>query len=128
MTNYQKGANFERDIVKEFWVRGWAAVRSAGSGSVGHPVPDIIGVRYSQIIAIECKTTRKDRLYLKKAILNLSKFAEISNARSYLAVKFPKKKPMFFDIKALIKENHYTITINDTHINLDSLLGEQSIL
>lgn len=128
MTNYQKGARFERDIVNEFWEHGWAAVRVAGSGSVGHPVPDVIGVKDGKIIAIECKTTRREKAYLKDAIMNLKKFAEVSNAESYLAVKFPKKKPMFFNIKKLIKEKHYDVTVNDKHLSLESLLGEQGTL
>ncbi len=128
MTNYEKGANFERDIVNEFWRHGWAAMRSAGSGTIGFPVPDVIGVKEGDVIAVECKTTRKDRINLKKAILSLEEFSEISRARSYIAVKFYKKKPRFFNIKERISDGNYAISVNDSHMSLDSILGEQTTL
>ncbi|MBN2015131.1 MAG: hypothetical protein JW778_08125 [Candidatus Altiarchaeota archaeon] len=128
MTNYQKGARFERDVVNEFWSHGWAALRAAGSGSVGQPVPDVIGVREGKIIAVECKTTRREKAYLEEAVLKLKRFMEISNAEAYLAVKFPKKKPMFFNIKKLLREKKYNVTANDKHLSLESILGEQRTL
>jgi Holliday junction resolvase len=128
MTNYQKGARFERDIVNEFWRHGWTAVRSAGSGTIGFPVPDVLGVGGGKIIAIECKATREDRINLKKAVLSLRKFAEISKARAYIAVKFYKKKPRFYEINSLISKGNYTVSLNDNHLSLDSILGEQSML
>jgi Holliday junction resolvase len=128
MTNYQKGARFERDIVNEFWRHGWAAMRAAGSGTVGFPVPDVIGAKDHRIIAVECKTTRKDRISLKNAVLNLKRFSDISQARAYIAVKFYKQKPAFFDIEGLISGKGYTVSVNDRHLSLDSILGEQSTL
>lgn len=128
MTNYQKGAKFERYIVTEFWKHGWAAMRAAGSGTVGFPVPDVIGIKNRKIIAIECKTTRKDRINLKKAVLNLKRFSDISRARAYIAVKFYKKKPVFFDIEEIVSRGNYTVSLNDTHLSPDSILGEQSTL
>jgi len=128
MTNYQKGAKFERDVVNEFWKHGWTAMRSAGSGTIGFPVPDVIGVKDKRIIAIECKATRKDKINLKKAVLSIKKFSDISKARAYIAVKFYKKKPRFFDIKTLISRGNYSVSLNDNHLSLDSILGEQSTL
>jgi Holliday junction resolvase len=128
MSNYQKGARFERDIVTELWGRGWTAVRAAGSGSVGYPVPDVVGMRDGELIAIECKSSRKNKVYLEEAIMNLKVFADISGARAYIGVKFLKKKPMFFNIRQLIAEKHYNLSVDDPHLTLDVILGEQAVL
>ncbi|OYT42097.1 MAG: hypothetical protein B6U86_01005 [Candidatus Altiarchaeales archaeon ex4484_43] len=128
MTNYQKGARFERDIVNELWEHGWAAIRAAGSGTVGFPVPDVIGIKDRKVIVIECKATRKDKINLKKAALSLKKLSDISKARAYIAVKFYKKRPRFFDIETLISRGNYSVSSNDNHLSLDSILGEQVTL
>lgn len=128
MTNYQKGARFERDVVNELWKHGWAALRAAGSGSIGHPVPDVIGVKEKKIVAIECKSSRRNKVYLEEAILNLKKFAEISGAKSYIGVKFLKKKPMFFDVDDLVARRKFNLSEDDVHLTLDSILGEQALL
>jgi Holliday junction resolvase len=52
MTNYQKGANFERLVLKDLRNKGWLAIRSAGS----HSKIDILAVKEGLIRAIQCKT------------------------------------------------------------------------
>ena len=128
MSRYEKGANFERHVVGKFWECGWAAMRAAGSGTTAFPVPDVIGISGSKVIIVECKTTKKDRLSLKKGILSLKKFADICSARAYIAIKFYKKEPRFFDLDELLVGKNYTITIHDQFLNFDSILGEQEIL
>ncbi|RLI88107.1 MAG: hypothetical protein DRO76_01350 [Candidatus Altiarchaeales archaeon] len=128
MTRYEKGANFERELVAKFWEHGWASMRAAGSGTTSFPVPDVIGIKDNKIIIVECKTTKKDRLSLKKDILALKKFSGICNGNAYIAIKFYKKGPRFFDLNKLLSKGDYTITIHDQFLDLESILGKQKTL
>ena len=126
MSRYEKGANFERELVNGFYEHGWTAMRAAGSGSV--MAPDVIGMKNGRIVIIECKATKQDRLSLKDAILNMKKISDISGARAYIAVKFYKEKPRFFDVEKLLLKDNFTISLNDTYLSFDALVGRQRIL
>jgi len=128
INKYAKGANFERKIVSDLWGHGWASMRAAGSGTVGFPVPDVIGAKDGRIILIECKATRKDRLSLKHDILDLEKFSYISGGEAYIAIKFYKKDPRFYEISKIIAKGNYSITIGDPFISFEALLMEQKRL
>jgi len=103
-------------------------MRAAGSGSTKHPVPDVIAVKDGRIILVECKTTSKDRLSLKKAVEGLKKFAKTSGGEAYLAIKFDKQKPRFYDICDLLVVDKYTITDKDDYLSFEQLIGVQSRL
>ena len=128
MRSYEKGVRFERALVHKFWKCGWSAIRSAGSGSVNLPVPDVIAMKDGKIILIECKSTHKDRLSLGKAIRSLSEFRKRSGGRAYLAIKFQGRGERFFDIDAISNRNGYTISTSDDYLTLDTILGHQKIL
>ncbi len=123
-----KGANFEREIVKAFWEVGWAAVRAAGSGTTKYPVPDVIAVKDKRIILVECKTTKKDRLNIKKAAESLKKYADLSGGNAYIAIKFYKTKPRFYEINNLLSRKSYTVTDTDQYLSMDAIIGKQKIL
>src|SRR3989338_10835047 len=125
MTRYQKGANFERELVNEFWKNGWVAMRAAGSG-ITRKVPDVIAIKDGKVIAVECKSTKKDRLSLREAIRALEKFSKISKSKAYIAIRFPREKPRFYSIENLLIALDYTITIGDKYISFDSIIGQQS--
>jgi len=127
MTRYQKGANFERELVDEFWKNGWTAIRAAGSG-ITRKVPDVIAMKDNKVIVIECKTTKKAKLSLKDAILTLEKFSSISGSKAYIAIRFPREKPRFYSLENLITAGDYTITISDKYLSFDSIIGQQSRL
>jgi len=128
MNHYAKGANFERKIVSDFWAHGFAAMRAAGSGTTTYPVPDVIAVKGGRIILVECKATKKDRLSLKDNMLELKKFADISCAEAYIAMKFYKKEPRFYGLDIQLAKGNYTITENDPFMSLDQVLSEQRTL
>lgn len=128
MNRYAKGANFERKIVSDFWAHGWAALRAAGSGTVSFPVPDVIGIKDRRVIVVECKTTKKDRLSLKKNITELSKFLDICGGEAYIAIKFYKKEPRFYNLENVLLQGDYTIAVNDPFISFETLLSEQKTL
>jgi Holliday junction resolvase len=128
MSRYSRGADFERKLVTEFWGRGWAAVRAAGSGTRREPVPDVVAVKDGRVIVVECKTTHKDRLSLKPAILSLAEFTSVAGGDAYIAIRFFRQQPRFYSIKNLLARDDYTITDKDGYMNLDTILGEQGRL
>lgn len=56
MTNYARGAAFERRVVAKLEAAGWLCVRAAGS----HGVADVVALRGTyngtRVMLIECKT------------------------------------------------------------------------
>lgn len=126
MTFYQKGANFERKLVNEFWANGFTAIRAAGSGSAPQPVPDIIAIKDSRVIILECKTTGKETFRLDKMdVEKLNLFRERADCEAYIAVKFDREKPKFFPLNLLTTRK---ISKRDTHISFENLLGVQQTL
>jgi Holliday junction resolvase len=126
MTFYQKGANFERSLVRAFWESGFSAFRSAGSGSAPFPIPDIIACRGGRVIIIECKTSAKDSFRLDRDdVEKLRLFRERAECEAYVAVKFNREKPMFFPLDLL---SGLKISKGDTSISFETLLGAQRTL
>lgn len=125
---YQKGAGFERDLVNLFWKRGWTAIRVAGSGSVPLPVPDVLAISPGRVIALEAKTTGKDRLSLKKNVLGLKRFMDKSGCEGYIAVKFDRITPRFYSIESFKERGNYAITKKTGCLDFETLLGSQSTL
>ena len=54
MTQYEKGARFERRIKKHFEALGWICFRSAGS----HSPADLICIRKGETLLIQCQTEK----------------------------------------------------------------------
>jgi holliday junction resolvase Hjr len=111
MSAKSKGTNGEREIVRTFWALGWAALRTAGSGSSHYPSPDVIAGKLGRRFAIECKVTKETIKYFDKdEISQLQYFSKFFGAEPYVAVKFPKKEWFFFTIDDL-KENNNSLSI-----------------
>jgi holliday junction resolvase Hjr len=89
MSTKSKGSNGERELIHKFWANGFAAIRSAGSGSMKYPSPDILAAKNDRILAIECKVTKNQNKYLERSeIEELIQFSKIFNAEPLIAVKF----------------------------------------
>ena len=87
-----KGSNAERDLVAKFWGENWASLRIAGSGSMKFPSCDVLASRDGRLLAVECKSTKKDSQYItKEQIADLHKFAGMFNAEPIIGVKFSKE-------------------------------------
>ncbi len=125
---YRKGSDFERAIVSEFTERGWVAFRAAGSGRADRSLPDVVAVKGGRVVMVECKATTKDRLSLKPAILSLAGYADKAGADSYVAVRFFRQRPRFYDVRGLLGGESYTIAEGDDYISLDAVVGEQARL
>jgi len=102
MSKKSKGSNAERELIHKFWANGFAAIRSAGSGSMKYPSPDILVAKNNRIKAIECKVTKDLHKYFdKREISDLKEFSDIFNAEPYVAVKFKGRDWFFFKINDL---------------------------
>ena len=95
-----------------FWSKKWAALRSAGSGSMKYPGPDLIVSNKVRTLAIECKSTKENKKYLDKYDLNqLKEFCDIFGAEPWFAVRFAKRDWLFLSLDDIEKtEKGYVIS------------------
>ena len=115
MSKKSKGIGGEREVIKLLWELGWAALRSAGSGSSHYPSPDIIAGKLGRRLAIECKVTSDERKYFPiDEIKGLEYFSKQFGAEPFVAIKFPKKPWFLFTIDDLNETNNgYSIKSED---------------
>ena len=100
-----KGTNGERYLLHKFWDNGWACLRTAGSGSMSFPAPDLIAGNNIRRVAVECKITKDESKYLsKEEIENLKKFSNYFGAEPWIAVKLASN-PWYF---LMIEDLHTT--------------------
>jgi len=87
----RKGSVTERNLVNLFWSKGWAAIRSAGSGSMHFPSPDLLVGNKIRRLAIEVKATKDNIKYFPKdEIKQLLNFSLYFGAEPWLAIKFDR--------------------------------------
>lgn len=104
MTIKSRGTNNERELLHMFWSRGWACMRSAGSGSMKYPGPDLIAGNKLRKLAIECKSTSDNKKYLNNHdITQLRTFCEIFGAEPWFAVRFSRMGWLFLSFEDLEK-------------------------
>ena len=104
MVNKNKGSNAERELLHMFWEKGWACIRSAGSGSMKYPGPDLLVGNLQRRMSIECKSSASDKIYLNEHdVSQLRDFSKIFDARPWFALKFAKKQWIFITIEDLDK-------------------------
>jgi holliday junction resolvase Hjr len=99
-----KGSNAERELLHMFWSKGWACLRSAGSGSMKYPGPDLLVGNKVRRMSIECKTTTKNKVYLNQHDMEkLREFSNVFDARPLFAVKFQKSQWLFLNLEDIGK-------------------------
>ena len=111
MSSKSKGSKAERELLHMFWSKGWACIRSAGSGSMKYPGPDLIASNKIRRLAIECKSTKEKKKYLDKHdVEQLKEFCNVFGAEPWFAVRFIKKNWLFLGLEDLEKtESGYAI-------------------
>lgn len=111
MSVKQKGSKAERELLHLFWSRKWACLRSAGSGSMKYPGPDLIAGNKTRKLAIECKSTKKKKQYLEEYdVKQLRDFCDIFGAEPWFAVRFARKDWLFLNLDDIEKtESGYVI-------------------
>jgi Holliday junction resolvase len=104
MNKKSKGTNAERDLIHQFNDNGWVAIRSAGSGSMQYPSPDILAGNNLRRLAIECKAVNDIKKYFTaKEIEELVFFANKFGAEPWVAVRFDRIDWFFLTIEDLEK-------------------------
>ena len=113
-----KGSNAERELLHMFWGKGWACIRSAGSGSMKYPGPDLLVGNLARRMSIECKATKNDKVYLNEHDIDqLQQFSKVFDARPWFAVKFPRKGWLFISIEDLQKtKTGYVIELKNAEL------------
>lgn len=102
MSTKSRGTNAERELIHKFWEKRWGAIRSAGSGSMQHPSPDILASNGKRIVAIECKMTSAEKKYFEREeIERLKEFSTLFGAEPFIAVKFLRNGWRFIKIDDL---------------------------
>lgn len=111
MSSKSKGTEAERELLHMFWARKWAALRSAGSGSMKYPGPDLIVSNKVRRLAVECKSTKEKKVYLDSHdVGQLKEFCGIFGAEPWFAVRFAQMNWLFLSIEDIEKtETGYVI-------------------
>jgi len=113
MPSKTKGTNAERELIHKFWSNGWAAIRSAGSGSMKYPSPDILASNIKRRLAIEVKITKESSKYFdNEEISQLKEFAVKFDSESWIAVKFKGCDWYFFSLEDLKRtKNSFLVNV-----------------
>jgi len=110
-----------------FWKENWVSLRTAGSGSIKYPVPDIIAGNQIRKLAIECKATSLDKQYIsKKEISDLLYFSNMFGSEAWVGVRFDGRKWFFFNCEDL-KETEKLFVITKEAASFKGLLFEELI-
>ena len=113
MSLKSKGINYERELIHLFWKTGdWAAMRVAGSGSMQYPSADILAGNVLRKLAIECKSSKSDYIYIpKQEVEALREFAKLFGAEPWIAIRFHSTQWHFVSMDNLeFTENNAVIT------------------
>ena len=115
MSRKKKGINAERELIHLFWANNWMPIRVAGSGSAPIPCPDIIASNTKRKIAVECKTSKNNNLYIKKEdIEQLVDFCTRFGAECWLGVRFDRTEWLFLSLDQLEeKQTKFLINIEN---------------
>lgn len=92
MSSKKRGCDYERKLIELLYLKGYSAVRVAGSGCSKNPSPDIIASNGSRIIAFEVKSVQSDKIYLAKEVVDkLLSFSRSFNCEAWFAVHLLRK-------------------------------------
>ncbi|MCQ2976729.1 MAG: Holliday junction resolvase [archaeon] len=127
----KKGSAEERDLVHKLWDKGFAAMRApASGGATKKPLPDVLAGNSKIYLAIEVKTTTKDKIYIDYPQIDaLVEFSEIFGATPYLGMKFKYTKWLFLAPECIEKtrNGNYKITKDyclEKALELDEIIGK----
>jgi Holliday junction resolvase len=106
MANYQKGAAYERELLKILNKHGFETVRVAGSGKSMFEHPDLIASNSFQIFAIECKYSSNDyKTVSAEQVNSLIEFSLNFRCTPLLAFRFPNCEWKFLELNNPVTEN-----------------------
>ncbi len=83
---YKKGARAERELMELLWRRGYAVVRSAGSGNMY--APDVIAIKGGKVLAFECKAWNREVLTIEEhQVKKMKEWSDRGKIDVYIAWK-----------------------------------------
>lgn len=124
----QKGTRAERELLHMLYSKKFNIMRSAGSGSIGIPNPDLIAAKDGRILAIECKSLSAENKYFKEQeIKELKEFSESFNAEAWLGIRFDNIGWFFIQPNKLnkTKTGYFNISLEELKkkgLNFDKLI------
>ncbi|HLD72792.1 MAG TPA: Holliday junction resolvase Hjc [Candidatus Nanoarchaeia archaeon] len=102
MNTKAKGTAGERELIHFLNDHGWSAIRSAGSGSMKYPSPDILAGNAIRRLAIECKVTKdKNKYFPPEELEQLKTFSQNFGAEAWIGIKFAGEEWYFLMIEDL---------------------------
>ena len=126
----RKGSAEERDLVHKLWDKNFAAMRApASGGATKKPLPDVLAGNGEKYLAIEVKTTTKEKIYIDSPQVDgLCEFCDIFGAEPYLGVKFKYTKWLFLapDEIDRTRSNNYRVEKDvalEKGLELDEIIG-----
>ncbi|WP_048812517.1 Holliday junction resolvase Hjc [Methanobrevibacter ruminantium] len=126
----KKGSAEERDLVHKLWDRKFAAMRApASGGATKKPLPDVVAGNGKIYLAIEVKTTTKDKIYIDHPQIDaLIEFSDIFGATPYLGMKFKYTKWLFLAPENILKTKNGNYKIEKDYclekaLELDEICG-----
>lgn len=127
----KKGSKEERDLVKMLWDSDFAAMRApASGGATKKPLPDVLAGNGKIYLAIEVKSTSRDKIYIDSRKINgLCEFSDIFGAKPYIGIKFRYKKWLFLSPEDLevTRNDNYRLDMDlafKKGLELDELIGK----
>ena len=127
----KKGTAEERDLVHKLWDRDFAAMRApASGGATKNPLPDVVAGNGKIYLAIEVKTTSKDKIYIDfEQIDALVEFSKKFGATPYIGIKFKYTKWYFIAPENAEKTKNGNIKIEKNFIlenglEIDEIVGK----
>ncbi|GAB4308816.1 MAG: Holliday junction resolvase Hjc [Methanobacteriaceae archaeon] len=127
----KKGSKEERDLVKMLWDSNFAAMRApASGGATKNPLPDVLAGNGEIYLAIEVKSTSRDKIYIDSQKINgLCEFSDIFGAKPYIGIKFRYKKWLFLSPEDLevTRNDNYRLDMDlafKKGLELDELIGK----
>jgi len=114
MNRKSKGINAERELIHLFWnTDSWSAIRAAGSGCSRYPSPDVLAGNSLRKLAIECKSSKEDNIYLEKKEINeLKEFGRRFGAEPWIGIRINLKEWFFLTLEDIKEtENGYSVSV-----------------
>lgn len=112
--SYRKGSRAEHELMDTLVEKGFAVIRSAGSGK-GSVCPDILSFRKSEWLAFECKAVDSTSLQLDtEQFEGLKMWEEKSGMTTYVAWRQMGGEWLFIRTEFFHKnEKSYAISLSD---------------
>lgn len=124
-----KGSRTERELLHMFWKEKWSVIRSAGSGVIPIPNPDLVAGNGKRLLAIECKSGKGRRYVKDKQVKELKEFSKKLGAEPLIAVRFDNEEWFFLTLNKLVKTKGNNLILDIKHakkhgITFNELIGK----